>query len=339
MNEGWNEMDALCRHHCAFALYRLPGEAQEPQFCMQEDGGFSPWSPGKAGFVFASFAGSSFVIRGERHTAPAASVFAPLPPQHAKTPPTSREEYHRLFSLYKAQLPQSLHKIVLARTEDVPAASFSPTAAFRRACELSPMAFNVLIHTPEHGTWLCSTPELLLRGCGDEWETMALAGTRPASRGDDAPWDAKNRREQQLVADYIHAQLSPLWEGGEWSEPHTVAAGAVEHLCTRFRFRMQAEMLGEVLHRLPPTPAVSGHPVETARTWLQTHPDVERGLYAGYLGPVAEGNVQLFVTLRCMRLYAGCCRLFAGGGLMPDSEEEAEWRETLAKMQAMKKLF
>ncbi len=340
MDVGRNSVDALCRRHCSFALYRLPGEVSQVQFCMQADGGVSPRMAGEEGFVLAPFDGEPCFIRRELATPPAAEAFAPLPPQEPASPATTRAEYERLFSLYTGQMPSPLRKIVLARTEDVPTPPrFSATAAFLQLCERSPRHFNILIHSSEHGTWLCSTPELLLCGDGCNWQTMALAGTRPAGATADAPWDAKNRREQQLVTDYILQCLSPLWEGGTVSPAETLRTGVIEHLCSRFRFRMEAARLPQLLATLPPTPAVCGYPLEEARRCLREQPDIARGLYAGYLGPVGGGNVQLFVTLRCMRLYHTCCRLYAGGGLMPDSDAAAEWQETQAKMQSMRQLL
>ncbi len=341
MDLGRNRLDALCRRHCTFALYRLPGEEEAQHFCMQADGGLSPWQAEEKGFLLAPFDDAPLFIRAELETPPEPETFPPLPPQSPASGATTPEEYERLFALYTGQMPQPLHKIVLARSEDVPRPEdFSPTEAFRQVCERFPKHFNILLHSAEHGTWLCSTPELLLYGEGYfVWRTMALAGTRPAGEDPDAPWDAKNLREQQLVTDYIVQCLEPLWHGGTLFGPDTLRTGSIEHLCTRFCFRMPPEHLGELLNTLPPTPAVCGSPPAAARAWLRAHPDVERGLYAGYLGPVGPEKVQLFVTLRCMRLYSDCCRLYAGGGLMPDSDAAAEWKETQAKMQSMRQLL
>lgn len=61
-----------------------------------------------------------------------------------------------------------------------------------------------LCHTPASGTWLGSTPEILLSGQGKEWHTVALAGTMPM-QDEVMPtnWDKKNQEEQGYVADYI----------------------------------------------------------------------------------------------------------------------------------------
>ena len=52
--------------------------------------------------------------------------------------------------------------------------------------------------------WLIASPEILLRGDADGYQTMALAGTMKYE-GEDMQWSTKNQEEQQLVADYIRA--------------------------------------------------------------------------------------------------------------------------------------
>lgn len=329
------QTDALCKRRCAFALYALPGK--DVEFCMQADGGTSAGADD--GFMLAPYNGKSLLIRRELTTPPAAEAFPLLPitaPQHAAT---TRDEYHRLFEQYTAELKRSggLQKVVLARTQDEPIHQFSPTQAFLQACRNAPKAFNALFHTEEYGTWLCSTPELLLRREGDTWHTMALAGSRTNGN---QPWDAKNLKEHALVAEHILRCLTPTATDIVTNGPHTLAAGnSLEHLCTRISFNMLADALPSLLNTLPPTPAVSGYPTPEARAFIQANPDIERSCYAGYLGPVSAASTQLFVTLRCMQIFSYTCRLYAGGGLMPDSDELSEWAETAAKMQAMKKLL
>ena len=67
-----------------------------------------------------------------------------------------------------------------------------------------PRMMIYLCHTPASGTWLGSTPEILLSGHGKGWHTVALAGTMPM-QNEVMPtdWAKKNREEQGYVADYI----------------------------------------------------------------------------------------------------------------------------------------
>lgn len=326
-------VDALCHRHCAFALYTLPDE-QEVHFCMAKDGRSEENIILSNGFLLSTFTGQQLFIPAELTEPPVADTWEKsLPHTHGEA--STREQYAALFELYTEFIRNGrVSKIVLARTEDTPVRQdFSPTEAFLKACNQHPSAFKALVHTPQHGTWLFCTPEQLITGCGNTWHTMALAGTRrPSAR----PWDAKNTQEQALVADFMRNILTPLADELHESAPENLRAGNIEHLCTRFTLRMPPERLPLLLEKLPPTPAVCGSPVEEARQILHTYPDIERSFYAGYLGPWGSGNVQLYVALRCMQIFPKLCRLYAGGGLMPDSCEQDEWLETADKMQTMR---
>ncbi len=328
-----DRIDALCRRHCAFALYCLPGES-DPVFCMAEDGRTEDNPIFKNGFVLATFDGSSLFIPSELEAPPAPDAWEEIEriPQEA---PTSREKYASLFQLYTGFIRSGeVRKIVLARTADTETApGFSACQAFLTACEQNPNAFKALVHTPRHGTWIFCTPEQLVTGSGNSWHTMALAGTRIPNL---LPWDAKNKREQALVTDFVREILTPLADELEESPLENLRAGRIEHLCTRFPWKMPPGRMLQLLEQLPPTPAVCGSPVADARALLQQYPDIERSCYAGYLGPWGNGSVQLYVSLRCMQVFPTFCRLYAGGGLMPDSDEEQEWLETENKMACMR---
>lgn len=326
-------INALCRRQCAFALYCLPGEA-EPVFCMAEDGRVEDDSIFKNGFILAAFDGKSLFIPSELTDIPTADTWPEMqriPDQGA----TTRGAYTALFQLYTGFIRTGqVRKIVLARTADEEITpGLSPYRAFRAACVANPTAFKALVHTPAYGTWLFCTPEQLITGRGDRWSTMALAGTRIPST---LPWDSKNRQEQALVTEFIRETLGPLAKELYEGPLENLRAGSIEHLCTRFIFQMPPGRMLMLLDKLPPTPAVCGSPVNEARALLQRYPDIDRSCYAGYLGPWGNGAVHLYVSLRCMQIFDDVCRLYAGGGLMPDSVEEQEWQETENKMACMR---
>ena len=62
-----------------------------------------------------------------------------------------------------------------------------------------------LCHTPQTGTWIGSTPEIILSGQDTEWHTVALAGTMPM-QGEIMPteWSEKNQNEQAFVKHALH---------------------------------------------------------------------------------------------------------------------------------------
>ena len=89
------------------------------------------------------------------------------------------QEYTIDFANYHAQLEcGQFRKIVLARCVDEKMAEkVEPLELFYRACALYPRMFIALVNTEKSGCWLTATPEILLDGEGQDWRTIALAGT------------------------------------------------------------------------------------------------------------------------------------------------------------------
>jgi menaquinone-specific isochorismate synthase len=94
----------------------------------------------------------------------------------------------------------------------------------------------------------------------------------------------------------------------------------------------------ELLRVLSPTPALGGHPREAALRLIAEYEGLDRGRYGGGVGWVdRHGNGTWAVAIRCAELSPDrkSARLFAGGGIVADSEPHAELAETQAKFQAM----
>lgn len=254
-----------------------------------------------------------------------------------------RDDYSRDFEAFHSRLSDgSFSKLVLSRKMAVPTEEqVSPTELFAEACRSYPRCFVALFSTPLSGTWLVATPELLLEKEGSICHTMALAGTLEYTGDPDPKWSTKNIREQRYVAEYIRDAIAPFAVRVAADGPHTVRAAALVHLRTDFSFRIGANCrIGEILSALHPTPAVCGLPVDAARSFILAYEHSPRAYYSGFCGPVGiDGSANLFVTLRCMRIREGACDLYAGGGLLPDSTEAAEWHETEAKMKTMLNLL
>lgn len=127
--------------------------------------------------------------------------------------------------------------------------------------------------------------------------------------------------------------------------PYTVRAGDLVHLRSDIRFSLNnSEHLGDLINALHPTPAVCGMPKAATRDFILQNESGERSYYSGFTGLIdPTGDTRLFVTLRCMQIEGGtdsvAYRLYAGGGLLKDSECQSEWEETEAKMNTMRQLF
>lgn len=214
--------------------------------------------------------------------------------------------------------------------------------AFRHACDRYPRAFVYLCYTPLTGVWMGSTPEIILSGDVKRWRTVALAGTMPMEDGQiPSLWSSKNRKEHTLVADYIRRQLKKIEVDPVEDGPYTMQAGHLTHLRSDFCFNLaDHDSLGDLLHMLHPTPAVCGLPKKKACHFIDRNESTDRNYYAGFVGWLEpEKRTELYVNLRCMRIDKEAFTLYAGSGLMPDSQLESEWVETEEKLKTMKLLI
>ena len=124
----------------------------------------------------------------------------------------------------------------------------------------------------------------------------------------------------------------------EEAEPSIVAVANVQHLATTVEGRLSsppasALELASVLH---PTPAVGGDPKDVALEVIRTLEQLDRGRYAGPVGWTdAEGNGRWAVGIRSAELDGTTARVFAGNGIVADSDPATELAETRAKLQAL----
>jgi isochorismate synthase len=236
-----------------------------------------------------------------------------------------------------------MEKIVPSRVTDISLSErFDLLIAFDELCENHPQALVSLVSSPETGTWLGATPELLVSvDPNDLFTTIALAGTQPYTPEVDlrtVAWTQKEIEEQAMVCRYIincfkKIRLREYEEHG----PRTMVAGNVMHLKTVYEVDMTATnfpQLGSVMLKLlHPTSAVCGMPFDRAMEFLKMHEGYDREFYSGYLGPVQINKSSLiYVNLRCMQVFEDMIRLYAGAGITIDSIPEKEFEETEIKM-------
>ncbi|MBP5386926.1 MAG: chorismate-binding protein [Prevotella sp.] len=270
----------------------------------------------------------------------------------------SKTHYMIDFANFHSQIAAGhFSKIVLARCYHEPnLVGESPLTLFVKACHLYPRLMVSLVAAPRCGAWLVASPEVLLESDDDFWTTMSLAGTMrlsddqlsfdepPSPMGHDEgeiTWSIKNIQEQRFVSTYITESLEQVATDIEEHGPYTMRAGKLVHLRSDFRFTIaDTRRLGELLYVLYPTPAVCGLPKDAARDFIRKNEYAPREYYSGFMGMLnPEGETHLYVSLRCMRINRDGFSLYAGGGLLPDSNLETEWDETEDKMDTMRALI
>lgn len=220
-----------------------------------------------------------------------------------------------------------LDKVILSRVQSVKL-NVSPINTYVELFEKYPSAFVSLVYIPGKVLWLTASPELLVTSAKNEIETVALAGTKKAGKAD---WTEKEKKEQQLVTDYIQSVLENHCEHIIIEGPKDAVAGNVTHLKTTFTAELDSG-LWDLVTDLHPTPAVCGIPKEKAQKFISNTEAHSRKYYSGFLGPCnVDGETNLFVNLRCAELSSTKADLFVGGGITSDSVPQAEWDETVLK--------
>ena len=250
-----------------------------------------------------------------------------------------RLHYSQAFQFIKEQLNgDTLQKVVLSRRLNLTGLDHNDAETlFFRACHYRPNNFVAYWSTPQTGQWLVATPEPLLEVCHHQCSTVALAGTLPWTEGEPPKWNDKNREEQAIVARYIQTHLEECTSQLKASDTYSFHTGNIQHLRTDFTFTLSRDdQITEVLQRLHPTPAVCGLPHNEALQAILKAEHSPRRYYAGFSGPLLlNGETHLYVTLRCMYFSTHEATLYAGGGIMPESQEEEEWEETQRKLATM----
>jgi len=348
--ENAHILDALIKQGKSFAIYRLPEESL-PRFVMQTSGTPDCFDDienlnGQNGFVIAPFCVRDnlpiLLIRPDCTDLSEAklnsTVNYPDTTADQNSKPGDKEEYQKLFfRFHESLVNHEFEKLVLSRRKIVDREeTFSPGRSFFYAADKYIYSCVYLFHTPQSGTWLGSTPEILLSGKGNHWKTIALAGTR-FPNSDVVSWDQKNLNEQELVSSYISRQLAAFHIQPERNGPYTVKAGEVAHLRTDFKFTLpETSSLGSLLKTLHPTPAISGLPKEKAYRFIRDNEAHDRLYYSGFLGMLKpEEETNIYVNLRCMYIGKSSLTLFAGGGLLASSSLDEEWEETEQKLKTM----
>ena len=309
---------------------------------------------GEAGFVFAPFSitpESPVVLLRPSFYSEDFSDTASLnvddfePFQHAgqqgKCKPISREDYLTLIEKTVSDIREgALSKVIISRQIPFARKDTSLGNTFLQLQEKTPNAFTYLVNLPYAGIWMGATPEVLVKSDGARFETVSLAGTQVRKYdNEEYYWSTKDIEEQAFVSRYM---LDVFFNFDihqyKTTGPETLESGKVAHLKTSFFFPKEKveNQLGNFVAELHPTPAVCGLPKDLAQQYIQENELYQRKYYTGYLGPWRlNGQVSLFVNLRCMEITSDEYILYAGGGITARSVPEKEWDETNQKAKTL----
>lgn len=193
---------------------------------------------------------------------------------------------------------------------------------------------------------ICShSPECFLQGDGINLRSEPIKGTRRRQLGHEEAVvaelqsSAKDRAELAMIVDLVRNDLGRIAEVGSVrvADPAMrIDLDYVHHAAARITCRPRAQsQVSDWLAAAYPAGSITGAPKIQVMGLLQEIEGGDRGPYCGSFGWLGERSCALAVAIRTMVITSDQIRFHAGGGIVADSDPEAEWQEVLAKASAM----
>jgi len=234
-------------------------------------------------------------------------------------------------------------KIVLARKKIITRKDhWDPAQIVRMISEIKENSFIFFYQIEDAVAFLGRSPERLFRMEDGHVLAEAIAGTRPRGKTvlEDEGFEGellnsqKELEEHRFVAGFIETAMNRICtDVRKVSSEEILKLRHVQHISTRFSGRSPRDKtplsVAQVFH---PTPAVGGYPVEGIADYLKSAEPFRRGWYAAPIGWMNRKNADFAVGIRSALVNGNALHIFAGAGIVRQSNAHAEWNETEKKM-------
>lgn len=226
-----------------------------------------------------------------------------------------------------------------------------PVEVYRRLCERSPAPYAAYVqftHRGQRYAAASASPELFVALRGGHLVTRPIKGTRrrEADVGrDEAQRQAlldspKDAAELAMIVDLLRNDVGRVAAFGsvQVTEPRAIEQHpTVWHTVATVEGQLREKVgIGDVLAAMCPGGSITGAPKIRAMQIIDELEGVRRGLYCGNMGLIAaDGSATLNIAIRTIQFVNDTAYVWAGGGVVTDSESAAEYDETLAKAAAM----
>lgn len=269
------------------------------------------------------------------------NVLASFPlPNKVQVSGSADDIYREDFNDLKNAFNDKLKKVVLISRE-----SYSSFNGEETIKGLMKKAFGFGTGIP-YGFWskdygiIGSTPELLFDLEGEILNTFALAGTAKVGEEKELLSSKKLRIEHDLVILDIKEKLLKFTDGIEVGETHTHPFKNIVHLKTDISAVAKENIdLTDLTGTLSPTAALGGYPKEASLDFLKKTRYAQKfgsRYFGSCFGLISEDIKSFIVAIRNVQWKGKELFIECGGGIVPDSELEAEYEEVLLKRNAIK---
>ncbi|QHW36530.1 isochorismate synthase [Staphylococcus ursi] len=266
------------------------------------------------------------------------------PPQIKRIEDIYKDEWEALVEETTAKLAHD-EKVVLSRRRMVQFdADIEIGAVLYRALKNEKNSYLFALES-EDDIFISQTPEQLFKVTNGMLSTKAVAGTIPRTHNevqDQARINAllkneKNLIEHGIVVESILEDIRPFIQYADYNrEPQVLKNDHLYHLYTEIGGLLAHKSYIELIDDLHPTPALGGYPKARALEYIEAHEFGARGLYGAPVGMVdMYDDCEFIVAIRSMLMNHQQALLFAGAGIVKDSDAAEEVAETALKFKPM----
>ncbi len=223
----------------------------------------------------------------------------------------------------------------------------TPLALYRALRTLNPSPYMFYFDFADFHV-VGASPEILVRLEGDTVTVRPIAGTRrrgatpeeDAALAEELLADAKERAEHIMLVDLGRNDAGRVAQTGTVRVTEQMVIerySHVMHIVSNVEAKLKPDLGAiDVLRATFPAGTVSGAPKVRAMEIIDELEPVKRGVYAGAVGYLGfHGNMDVAIALRTAVIKDGMLHVQAGGGIVADSEPDAEWQETQSKAKAL----
>ncbi|MGB0713564.1 MAG: aminodeoxychorismate synthase component I, partial [Gammaproteobacteria bacterium] len=263
---------------------------------------------------------------------------------------TAREDYADAFTAIQDYIRDGdCYQVNYARRFQAPAEG-SGWRAYQGLRAINPAPYGAYLNLP-FAQVLSASPEQFLELRGRRVVTRPIKGTRP--RGD-ASTDGelaaqlsasgKDRAENLMIVDLLRNDLGRTCRPGsiEVPELYTLESYAsVHHLVSTVHGELaEAEDAASLLRGCFPGGSITGAPKVRAMEIIEELEPDRRGLYCGSIGYLGfDGAMDANIAIRTLTYANGTMVYWAGGGIVADSDADAEFQETEDKGAPFRRLL
>ena len=234
----------------------------------------------------------------------------------------------------------------------------NPFGLYLKLMEVNPTAFSAFLNCGNYQI-LSNSPERLFQVGGQKIITEPIKGT--AARGPNFKGpilnsktkmdpqlqqlldSEKERAELDMITDLARNDVGQICEFGSLKlekNREVMALPNLWHTYSRVSGKLPKNMaISQVIEALFPGGSITGCPKKRAKQYIEELERLPRNIFTGSIGYITPKKTDFNIAIRTALVKDGYIEYWAGGGIVADSDPEAEYEECFLKAEKFLRLL